>query len=483
MKSKKVSIPFGTDVFEIAVPHRTEVLSMKQVKSIPAPMKALANALSHPIGTPRLEEIIGKKGTPRNLTAAIAISDSTRPVPYREEEGILMPLLRILDEAGMKNENIRLIVATGMHRPSTREEKVNMLGEWIVDHYHIEDHDCGNPSGLTYVGKTKSGTKVSVNRKFLEADLKICTGLVESHFMAGFSGGRKSICPGLVDSGTLQRFHGPDFLNDERADNLVMAGNPCHEEALEVATMVGCDFILNATVDGDHRMTGVYAGDMVKAHLKACEDVIDAVRIPISVQYDIVITHGGYVGMNHYQTAKAACGALPAIKEGGKLIIVACNSEAEPVGSGEYRSLLHLLKLQGPDTYTDILKAPSWKFTKDQWEPQMWGRVIKKVGENGIIYVSPHISEEDFALLPCISGYAFLDREARMGNHLATARCMAQEAINRVYANCRGITKPTVAFLKDGPYGIPVYGKDRQKETIIFRRKGGEYGDTPDDDV
>ena len=154
-----------------------------------------------------------KKGKPpEKLSVAIAVSDITRPVPYKGENGILLPLLNRMESSGIPKQNIKIIVATGMHRASTHEEKVEMVGEEIVQQYTILDHDCENNDLLESIGKTQRGTNVYVNRDFYFSDLKIATGLVESHFMTGISGGRKSICPGLVDVKTIQQFHNPPYL-------------------------------------------------------------------------------------------------------------------------------------------------------------------------------------------------------------------------------------------------------------------------------
>ncbi len=135
--------------------------------------------------------------------------------------------------------------------------------------------------------------------------------------MAGLSGGRKSVCPGLVDKRTIEKFHSPAFLESPLAQNLILEGNPCHEESLAIARTVGVDFIVNATLDKDLRPTGIFAGELVAAHQAAAALVRDYVSVPVEREYDIVITHGGYVGRNHYQAVKAAHNALPGDPEGG----------------------------------------------------------------------------------------------------------------------------------------------------------------------
>ena len=460
---KKVSVGFGRNFLEISVPPDCVELGMKEVPSLSDPKAAFEKAFLNPIGSSTLEGIIGKNGKPPDkLSVAIAVSDITRPVPYKGENGILSHLLKRLISSGIRKENIKIIVATGMHRASTHEEKVEMYGEDVVELFTVLDHDCEKNDLLESIGKTQRGTNVYVNRDFYFSDLKIATGLVESHFMTGISGGRKSICPGLVDVKTIQKFHGPEYLEDRNATNLILEGNPCHEEALEVAKTVGVDFIVNVNLDKDLRLTRVFAGDLVEAHMKAYEMIKGYAEIPLDEPFDIVLTHGGYVGRDHYQTAKAGVGAIPAVKDGGIIIIAANNRDPlEPVGSPEYKSLVHLLKLQGPDGYLNLLRNPHWRFTKDQWEPEVWGKVIRKVGEQGLIYCTMEISREDHCLLPGVCGLDFLKGKRRKPT-LEKAKEMVQKAVLFAVNRYRekGI-KPTMAFIREGPYAVPTLEKNK----------------------
>jgi nickel-dependent lactate racemase len=455
---KKVHVEFGKDGLEISVPPDCVELSMRDVPLLPDPKAAFEEAFNHPIGSPALEEIIRKKGKPpEGMSAAIAVSDITRPVPYKGENGILFHLLKRLRSSGIQPQNIKIIVATGMHRPSTDDEKVEMYGEEIVEQYTILDHDCENNDLLESIGKTRRGTHVYVNRDFYFADLKIATGLVESHFFTGISGGRKTICPGLVDVKTIQKFHGPVFLEDPNATNLVLKDNPCHEEAMEVAETVGVDFIVNVNLDKDLQLIRVFAGDVIEANMKAYEMIKSYAEIPLNHEFDIVLTHGGYVGRDHYQTAKAGVRALPAVKEKGIIIIAAHNRDLlEPVGSREYKSLIHLLKLQGPDCYLRLIKSEGWTFIKDQWEPEVWGKVIRKVGEEGLIYCTPDLSKEEHCLLPGVCGLDLLKKRKKRLS-LKDAREMVQHAVFLAVQKYKqkGI-EPTMAFIREGPYAVPI---------------------------
>jgi len=458
---KRIEVDFGDEFLEISVPSECEILHMKKMPHSVNSREEIFKALNNPIGTPRLGEIIQSKGKPASeVTVCVTVSDITRPVPYKGESGVLLPLLEILEGVGIVRDNIVLVVGTGMHRASTMEEKGLMFGAEVVDNYRIVDHNCEDLSSQVLAAHTSKGTEVYVNKIFYQSDIKIVTGLVESHFMTGISGGRKGVCPALVNTTTIQKFHGVEFLEHPNATNLVLEGNPCHEEALEVARTVGVDFLVNTTLDNRLSMTGVFAGDPIKAHLAAFEAIREYVQAPIREPFDIVLTHAGYVGRDHYQSVKCAVSAMPAVTENGIMVIAANNIDAEPIGSPEYKTLLHLAKILGPDRYVSILRHPEWLFTKDQWEPEMWGKPIRKVGEDGIIYCGPHIPEEHYAIIPGISGYDCIEEEVRYSSTREKAQAMYQNAV--IYAvhhpRFHG-RKPTIAFIAEGPYVIPTLTK------------------------
>lgn len=455
---KKVNIEFSGGPLKILVPPDYLELSMKKVEVLRHPAKKIEQAIANPLKSKTLDELVqSKRKAPKDLKVAITVSDITRPVPYKGRDGLLPPLLKKLHSLGVRKENIVFIVGTGTHRASTLKEKEEILGQDLVASYKVEDHDCQNQDLLAYVGKTSAGTEIFLNKTFFEADLKIVTGLTESHFMAGASGGRKAVCPGLVDLRTIQKFHSPDFLESPRATNLVLEGNPCHEEATAIAKAAGVDFTITVTLDKSMRLTGVFAGDLEEVLKKAVAHIKSYVAIPVAEEFDLVLTHGGYVGRNHYQMAKAAVGALPVVKKDGVMILAADNRDAEPIGGPEYRTLIHLLKLQGVEGYLEIIKSPKWKFTKDQWEPEVWGRVLRKVGEKGLVYCSADIPPSDFALLPGISGYEFLTSAGKKKSRLAKVQEMVQNAIIYFYQRKANEQNwPRLAYIKEGPYAVPI---------------------------
>ncbi len=455
---KQIEVDFGEDFLDIKVPDNCEILTMPSMPCLVDSAGSITRALNQPTGSPTISEIIQAKDKPSGaLTVCITVSDITRPVPYRGENGLLLPLLALIEGAGVQRDNIIIVIGNGMHRPSTREERRYMYGPEVVDNYRIVDHDCEDDASLVMAARTKRGTNVHLNKVFYEADVKIITGLVESHFMAGVSGGRKAVCPALVNTKTIEFFHSVEVLEDPKATNLILDGNPCHEEALEVAKTVGVDFLVNVTLDKRLCMTGVFAGGLEPAHMAAFEAMKQSVMIPIETPYDIVVTHAGYVGRNHYQAVKAAVNAMPAVRDGGMIVMLADNVDVEPIGSQEYKTFLHMFKILGPDGYNNILQHPDWKFTKDQWEPEMWGKPYRKVGMDGLIYCSPQIPEENFDIIPGPSGYDVIDPDTNFATDGDKATAMLQNSI--IYAlnlpRFKG-SQPTIAYIEEGPYAIPM---------------------------
>ena len=414
------------------------------------PAAAIAEALARPISAPPLAEIIAAASPSKpaaDKTATVVVSDMTRPdVPYRGENSILHPILRTLEAQGVRPEHITILVATGTHRASTPHEKQLMFGPDVVARYPIVDHDATDASRLRSVGITASGTHVHINTLYLDADIKILTGEIKPHFMAGFSGGRKAICPGLANLATLQKFHSPQFLEDPRAANLVLDGNPCHQEATEVAERVGADFLINVTMDEDKALTGVFAGHWRLAFERATASLAEAVTVPVAEPYDIIVTVDAT--MNHYQAAKAAVGALPVLTDGGVLIQIANSSDG--VGDIEYvEELALLMSLPHHRDYIDLICRRS-NVKKDQWEVEMWCHVLDKVGgAAGLIYCTTGIEPAALAQLPLTSGYAYTGELA--------LEPMVQKAIDQTLAARQHLLgrPPRVGVVLDGAHAVP----------------------------
>ena len=308
---------------------------------------------------------------------------------------------------------------------------------------------------LSFLGMTKRGTKVMIDSVYTEADLKIATGLVESHFMAGASGGRKAICPGIIGEESTFIFHGPALMDDENSRDLVIEGNPVHEESLEVAKMAGVDFIVNVTLDHSFHVTGVFSGDLEKAHLAAVEHIRKDVEVAIPAQADIVITHAGFVGINHYQAAKCGVASLGALKKDGYLITIAnCTDQGNVIGSANYRTALALLHLDGPDKFNKLLRSPDWVFLPEQWQVQEWAKVFRRIPENHYYFFAPQIPHREFDLLPGIDIRTLGNEDEKDKNVYSRMVELAISDIEKRTGKKREDMK--IIYIADGPYEIPV---------------------------
>jgi hypothetical protein len=248
------------------------------------------------------------------------------------------------------------------------------------------------------------------------------------------------------------------MLASPKANDLIINDNPCHQEALEVAKKAGADYILNVTLDQDFKLTGVFAGDLEEAHKQAVKQIIKYVTIPLDKEYDIVVTHAGFVGINQYQAAKAAIVAIPALKPNGKLIMIANNNDKNLIGSEKYKAVLHLLKIIGAKQFNHLILSPDWTFIPDQWQVQMWTRLFSKIPPENFIYYSPRLSFNDYKIIPGVDGNIFLPRSERYKGNFKNAAQVIEKAMEAAICELKsaGQEKIRIAYLVDGPYGVPV---------------------------
>jgi len=458
----RIHIEYGPDTLTIEVPAACEVGAMGAATALSDPAAAIRQSFEQPIDSPPLAELARSRlaANPR-ATAVAVVSDNTRPVPYRGGGGILIPLLETLRQAGFPDERITILIGGGSHRDMSQAEIEAMLGISRAGfEVPVINHDYERAEDLVLVGETRRGSPVRINRLYVEADLKIVTGLVESHFLAGASGGRKAICPGIVSKETLRIFHGPEIIESPASADLVLDGNPCSEEAEQAAELAGCDFAVNVTLDSAKRLTGVYSGNIRSTHRAAVAKIREYVVIPLERRYDLVIIPGGFVAVNHYQAAKAATEASRAVKPGGTIVLVTRHTDPDPVGSGDYKHSLRMLKRSGAKGFLKTIKSPEWTFTHDQWETQIWGKVLEVIGvEENLIYCSLDIPEPEYSFLPGTAGMNLLSPEERTKEHsdVELMRMMAERAVRGAIEDLRGRLgrDPEVLFLPDGPYGVP----------------------------
>jgi lactate racemase len=365
----KIKLDYGRTGLDVDLPDERIVgpLAIRDAEPLANPEQAIARVLANPTGTPPLAQLAkGRK------SACILICDITRPVPNKL---ILPPMLRILEEQGIPRDEILILNATGLHRPNQGTELEEMVGSDIVKHYRIENHFGKKLSDHEFLGVTPNGVPAYIDRRYTQADLKITTGLIEPHLMAGYSGGRKVICPGIAALETVKIWHGPKFLEHPKADCGFLDGNPVHEENTRIAKMAGCDFIVNVCIDGQRRITWVGAGHMEEAWLEGVRFVENVVRVPVPRPLDVVVTSAaGYpLDTTWYQAIKGLTGALPIVKEGGTIVLAA--SLTEGIGSPEFVKLID----DNPDL-AEFKRRIMGKdyFVMDQWQLEEFAKVVAK---------------------------------------------------------------------------------------------------------
>jgi nickel-dependent lactate racemase len=364
----RVTLDYGKTGLQVELPDNTiGPLSIRAATPLPNPREAIEEAIYRPIGSKPLADLAGGR-----KNACILICDITRPVP---NQLILPPLLRTLEGQGIARKDILILVATGLHRPNEGAELIEMVGAEIAANYRIENHHGKVLDEHAYLGVTPRGVPVYLDRRYVEADLKITTGLIEPHLMAGYSGGRKVICPGIAALETVKVWHGPEFLEHPKADCGILDGNPVHEENTRIAKMAGCDFIVNVCIDGQRRITWVGAGDMEQAWLEGVRFCADVVKVTLPEPVDVVVTSSaGYpLDTTWYQAVKGLTGALPIVKQGGTIILAASLSEG--IGSPEFQ---HLLR-DNPDlqAFKRRILGKDY-FVMDQWQLEELAKVRER---------------------------------------------------------------------------------------------------------
>src|SRR5436190_753890 len=328
----RIHLDYGKTGLDVDLPDDRIVgpLAIRPAPPLADPEGAIARVLAAPTGSPPLAEISrGRKN------ACILVCDITRPVPNRI---ILPPVLRILEQQGIARKDIVILDATRLHRPNEGAELDELVGPEIAANYRVENHNGKALDEHDYLGTTPTGVPVHLDSRYVRADLKITTGLIEPHLMAGYSGGRKVICPGIAALETVKVWHGPRFLQHPKADCGILKGNPVHEENTHIALMAGCDFIVNVCIDGQRRITWVGAGDMIRAWQEGVKFVEEVVKVGVKKPCEVVVTSSaGYpLDTTWYQAVKGLTGAMPIVQRGGTVILAASLSEG--VGSPEFRA-------------------------------------------------------------------------------------------------------------------------------------------------
>jgi lactate racemase len=389
------------------------------------PVAAVRLALSNPVAaSPLAREAKGLR------SACILICDITRPVP----NGLLLPqILRQLLDSGMQPANITVLVATGLHRPNEGAELEELVGDpWVLRTVRVENHFARNDLDHVDLGRTPRGTPVKLDRRFVEADLKIATGLVEPHFMAGFSGGRKVIAPGVAHRDTITTFHSARFMSDPKADNCILQGNPLHEEQLEIVRMLGRVLAVNTVIDEHRRLSFVNFGEIIASHLDAVAFTANYSKVPVQRRFRTVVTSAaGYpLDKTYYQTVKGMVGPVDILEPGGDLVIASECSEG--LGSPEYAEAQSRLIGLGADGFLADISRKQFADI-DEWQTQMQ---LKPMKAGRVHLYTGALPARDRAL----TGVNLIDS---LGE--TVRRCVEASGDD------------AVAIIPEGPYVVPVY--------------------------
>ena len=419
--SISVDLAYGRTGLNVTLPEQriAKILRMNKVPSVSQPMEAVAQSLCHPIGFDQTLTDLARNHT----TVCILICDITRPVPNKI---ILPPILNALAAAGIRRENISLLIATGIHRPNLDHELIELVGEDIVGHYTIYNHFSRDLSAHTFLGQSSTGTAVWIDWRYLQADFKIATGFIEPHLMAGFSGGRKLIVPGISSIETMKFMHGPKIMEHPQSREGVIDGNPFHEEALEIANMAGVDFIVNVALNEKRDIIGIFSGHLEAAHRAGVEFVREVVRDTLPAPVDIVITTAaGYpLDTTYYQSIKGLTAAMPIVKQGGTIILAAqCENG---LGSEEFAGLA-----RDPRVVEEIIEEiiSEKSFVIDQWQFEKFAQAFRKAE---IMLVADGLSPE-------VKNQMHVNWAATVEE--ALARALAKHG-----------DKATIAVIPKGPY-------------------------------
>jgi len=342
-----MKLKYGKEEIRLPIQNKNiiKVLNLKEQEALLNPENKLKELMKNPINSSSLKDLVNRKKAQKIL---IVVNDITRPTPY---EVVLPPLLDELHQIGIKKENITFMVATGIHRSNSPEEIKEIFGEDIFSTYKFINHNCDDHN-LKDLGNLKSGNKLWVDPMVSDIDFIITTGVIVPHYFAGFSGGRKSILPGICGRKTIESNHAQMVHLNARAGNL--KGNPVHQEMQEAAEKVGVDFNINVVIDKNHKIVEIVAGELLTSWLQGVEVCKQIYICPIEKKADVVIAStGGYPkDINVYQAQKALNNAYQAVKPGGTIILLAECSE----GYGEPTFEKWIEEANTPDDIIERLK-------------------------------------------------------------------------------------------------------------------------------
>ncbi|MCC6682142.1 MAG: nickel-dependent lactate racemase [Phycisphaeraceae bacterium] len=429
----QASFRYDRETITLRVPDSAIVYESRFPSPADSANHLVRKAWEMPIAAANLRAALAQR---RTGDVVVVVSDISRPIPYA---ALLPQLLAEIESVGVPRSDILILIATGNHRSSTPAERVAMFGPEVAAQYRIEDHRSESSDLIALQAPSWSGATVRLNRSFVKAGFRLITGLVEPHFMAGFSGGRKAVCPGLTALATVKQFHGQKFLADPHARNGMLEGNPLHEEALSVARQIGVDFSLNVVLNKDRQVIRAFAGELDAAHRAACTFVRQCACPAVVKPADVAITSSGGdpLDTTFYQCVKGFVSATPAVREGG--MVIAFGGCREGVGSSKYQRTMFEYATRWRDFLNDIQRPNV--FIKDQWQFQMHCRSLAKIGQQNLHFVTSGLPQDLLSRLN-VHGHAVADDEVK-----TTLQSLLDRAL---------LEGQSVAVFPEGPYCAPI---------------------------
>lgn len=422
-----VDLSFGRGGLPLQLPDTVSATVIRKPKIPVAAAGAdiIESALRQPVGTDSLQTLAqGAK------TACILICDITRPVP----NGLfLRPLIEQLEAGGVPKSGITVLVATGLHRPNLGDELEELLGDpWVQQNVKVVNHDARDESSCVSLGTTATHqVPVGLNRLLVEADIKIATGLVEPHFMAGYSGGRKVIAPGVAHHETIRTFHNARFMENPLATSCNLQGNPLHDTQLEIVKMLnGPVLALNTVLDEHRNLVFASFGEIIHSHLSAVEFARSSCEVNVGRRFKTVVTSSaGYpLDKTYYQTVKGMVTPLDILEPGGDLIIASECSEG--FGSEEFCAAQKRLVSLGPEAFLDTLQQKALADV-DEWQTEMQ---LKPMRVGSISLYAPNLGNDASEI---------------------TGVGIVEDLVAAIVASVEAQGDREIAIIPEGPYVVP----------------------------
>jgi len=422
-----VQIPYGKEFVGLDLPDDRVVamLEAREAKPIEDEPEDVRRALANPINSERITDLAS-----RSERICVLVSDYTRATPNKV---LLPPILEELKTVKPGLEGVQVLVANGLHKPAPENEFKEFLGEEVVEEVSIVNHDAEDEGSLIYLGKTSFGTEFLVNKLVVESDMLVMTGLIEPHFFAGYSGGRKSILPGVSGRDTVYQNHGFKMIDHPLSRAGILDGNPIHEDMVEAVARFRETrrmAIVNVVIDKNHRILKTFAGEVFDAHRAGVKFLDNIFKVKAPTRADIVITsNGGYpLDRDLYQAVKGMSTGELIVKEGG--VIVIFSECVDGIGRGHEFFYRLMAEAKNPDQVLERIERE--EPIKDQWEAQVLARILKKAKVVLVSRNGKHSHVEEMHMIPASNPEEAFE--------------LAQEIVGK---------DSSIAVVPEGPYVIP----------------------------